>query len=196
MKMLKNGLQGGSFVQAMPRFAVRACLWRAFTIVLQTHAWGQTGVTATISGAITDQSWSALPGATVTVTDVDANRFRKGTTLENGSYVVTQLPPGKYTLTVDKTGFKSYEQKDIVLVIGQPAEVNLQMQLGQVSERVEVTSSAPVIQTADASAGMVVDKATIVNAPPERPVERYGVDRSGSWSSGSRGAGPNASLRT
>ena len=134
-------------------------------MALQIPAWGQTGVTATISGTVTDQSGAVLPGATVTITNVDTNQVRKITTLDNGNYVVTQLPPGKYTLTVDKEGFKSYEQKDLVLVIGQLAEINLQMQLGSVSERVTVTASAPVIQTEDASVGTVVDNATIVNTP-------------------------------
>jgi hypothetical protein len=142
-----------------------ACLFLFFTTALPIAAWGQTGVTATISGTVTDQSGAALPGATVTVTNIDTNIARKITALDNGNYTVAQLPPGKYTLTVDQTGFKSYVQQDIVLVIGQMAEINVQMQLGAVNEKVTVTASAPVIQTEDASVGSVVDNATIVNTP-------------------------------
>jgi len=165
MRIQKDTRLLGCFPQSTPRLVALACLFLFFTTALPIAAWGQTGVTATISGTVTDQSGAALPGATVTVTNIDTNIARKITALDNGNYTVAQLPPGKYTLTVDQTGFKSYVQQDIVLVIGQMAEINVQMQLGAVNEKVTVTASAPVIQTEDASVGSVVDNATIVNTP-------------------------------
>jgi hypothetical protein len=87
------------------------------------------------------------------------------TTLDNGNYVITQLPPGRYRLSVDKPAFKTYQQNDIVLVIGQLAEINVQLQVGSEEQRVTVTASAPAIQTEDSSVGSVIDSATIVNTP-------------------------------
>lgn len=155
----------GMRVDTLLRLAVLATLFGFLATAFPCAAWGQIGVTATISGTVTDQSGSALPGAEVTVTNVDTNQVRKVSSLDNGSYVAPQLAPGKYSLTVDKQGFKSYFQQDIVLVIGQLAEINIQMQLGSINEKVTVTASAPVIQTEDASVASLVDNATIVNTP-------------------------------
>jgi Carboxypeptidase regulatory-like domain/TonB dependent receptor len=125
----------------------------------------QTGTTARVTGTVTDQSGAVLPGATVIIRDADTNATRSITTAENGDYALTQLTPGKYNLTVDKQGFGSYQQNDIVLVIGQVAEINVQMQVGSQAQKVTVTSSAPVIQTEDSSVGSVIDSQTIVNTP-------------------------------
>ncbi len=97
--------------------------------------------------------------------NVDTNLTRTIATPDNGNYVLTQLPPGHYSLTVDQPGFKSYQQNDIVLVIGQLAEINVQLQVGSEQQRVTVTANAPIIQTQDSSIGSVVDAATIVNTP-------------------------------
>ncbi len=129
------------------------------------HGKAQTGTTARVTGTVTDQSGAVLPGATVTIREADTNATRTITTLDNGDYALTQLTPGKYNLTVDKQGFESYQQTGIVLVIGQVAEINVQMQVGSQAQRVTVTSSAPVIQTEDSSVGSVIDSATIVNTP-------------------------------
>jgi Carboxypeptidase regulatory-like domain/TonB dependent receptor len=125
----------------------------------------QTGTTARVTGTVTDQSGAVLPGATVTIREADTNATRSITTAENGDFALTQLTPGKYNLTVDKQGFGSYQQNEIVLVIGQVAEINVQMQVGSAAQKVTVTGSAPVIQTEDSSVGSVIDSQTIVNTP-------------------------------
>ena len=111
------------------------------------RGWSQTGTTATISGTITDPTGAAVAGAQVTVRNVGTNLTRTVTTLDNGNYALTQPTPGHYSLTVDKPGFKSYQQNDIVLVIGQVAEIKALLQLGSEQQRVTVTANAPVIQT-------------------------------------------------
>ncbi len=83
----------------------------------------------------------------------------------SGSYTVPELQPGHYTVTVTETGFKSFQQQNITLVIGQIAEVDPQLQVGQQEEQVTVTSGPPAIQTEDSSVGLVVDAATITNTP-------------------------------
>ncbi len=150
--------------QLMWGLALYFNLFLFFPDGLETFSYGQ-GTTATISGSITDPTGAALPGAKITVRNVDTNLTRTIATLANGSYALTQLPPGHYSLTVDQPGFKSYEQNDIVLVIGQLAQINVQLQVGSEQQRVTVTANAPIIQTQDSSIGSVVDAATIVNTP-------------------------------
>jgi hypothetical protein len=145
-------------------FAV-VCLCAAILAAVPHQGKAQTGTTARVTGTVTDQSGAVLPGATVTIREADTNATRTLTTLDNGDYALTQLTPGKYNLTVDKQGFESYQQTGIVLVIGQVAEINVQMQVGSQAQRVTVTSSAPIIQTEDSSVGSVIDSATIVNTP-------------------------------
>ena len=133
--------------------------------ILSPQSMGQTGTTARVTGTVTDPSGAVLPGATITIREADTNATRTITTAENGDYAVTQLTPGKYSLTVEKQGFGSYQQNDIVLVIGQVAEINVQLQVGSQAQKVTVTSSAPVIQTEDSYIGSVIDSQTIVNTP-------------------------------
>lgn len=138
----------------------------AFIALIPSAALGQTGTTATIEGAVTDQTGSALPGATVTVRNMDTAITRTVATLGSGNYVVTQLTPGRYSLAVSKQTFRPYEQQNIVLVIGQRAEVNVQLLVGSQQQQVTVTASeVPVIQTEDSSVGSVIESKTIVNTP-------------------------------
>jgi hypothetical protein len=91
---------------------------------------------------------------------------RSTITLDSGMYVVSELPPGRYSLSIDRPGFKPYEQQNIVLVIGQRATINLQLQVGTEQQRITVTASdVPVIQTEDSSIGAVIESQTIVNTP-------------------------------
>jgi hypothetical protein len=129
-------------------------------------AYAQIGTTATITGIVTDRTGAVIPGATVMVTNMGTDIARSTVTLNSGIFVVAELQPGQYTLTLNQPGFKTYEQKNIVLVIGERAEVNVQLQVGTEQQRVTVTASdVPVIQTEDSSVGAVIEANTIVNTP-------------------------------
>ena len=137
----------------------------AFIAVFQPNCGAQVGTTARLTGTVTDQSGAALPGATVTARESDTNATRTITTSANGNYVITQLTPGTYSLIVTSPQFKSFQQDNIVLTIGQVAEINVQLQIGEAQQKVTVTTNAPVIQTEDSSVGALIDSATIVNTP-------------------------------
>ncbi len=154
-----------SFTLGFRSSTAKAFLAIACLLFVAHPGMAQTGTTARVTGTVTDQSGAVLPGATVTIREADTNATRTITTADNGDYALTQLTPGKYNLTVDKQGFGSYQQSDIVLVIGQVAEINVQMQVGSAAQKVTVTGSAPVIQTQDSSIGSVIDSQTIVNTP-------------------------------
>lgn len=126
--------------------------------------WGQ-GITGSITGTVTDDTGAAIPGATVTVRNVDTNAVRIVTTSDVGTYTVTQLAPGTYSVKFDKDAFKSYEQEKITLQFNQTVQINAQLTVGSQTETVLVTAAAPVIQTDTSSVGLVVDSQTITNTP-------------------------------
>lgn len=123
------------------------------------------GTTGAITGTVTDPSGAVVPGATVTVRQVDTNQIKTITTSDAGTYTVTLLQPGNYSVKVEKAGFKSSTQSGIVLAIDQTAVINSQLTVGSQAEIVEVTSSGPVIQTEDSSVGQVIDAQSIQNTP-------------------------------
>ena len=128
-------------------------------------SYAQVGTTASISGSVTDESGAALPGASITIHNVDTGIDRTTQAGGSGSYSVSQLQPGHYSLSVSEAGFKGFLQQDITLTIGQIAQLDAHLQIGTLQEQVTVTSGAPAIQTEDASVGLVIDAATITETP-------------------------------
>ena len=86
---------------------------------------------ATITGTISDPSGSVIPGAKVTITDLGTGQARNIETNSAGSYVVTDLPIGRYSLRAESPGFKGYEQTGIVLNVGDTIRVDVPMQVGR-----------------------------------------------------------------
>jgi Carboxypeptidase regulatory-like domain len=123
------------------------------------------GITGSIIGTVTDPSGAVITGARVTVRQAETNAAKTVTTSDAGTYTVTQLQPGHYTVRVEKAGFKAQEQKGITLAIDQTAVINAQLTIGSQQENVEVTSTGPVIQTEDSSVGQVIDSQAIQNTP-------------------------------
>jgi hypothetical protein len=129
------------------------------------YIFAQTGTTATVSGMVMDQTGAAVPGAKIVVHNRLTGVDRTTISLATGSYTVPELQPGQYVLTVTEAGFKSFQQQNITLVIGQIAEIDPQLQIGEQQEQVTVASGAPTIQTEDSSVGLVIDAATITDTP-------------------------------
>jgi Carboxypeptidase regulatory-like domain/TonB dependent receptor len=146
------------------KLAVFFCLLSMAIGGLMPTAFGQ-GITGSITGTVTDSTGASIPGATVTVTQTETNFVHTVTTSDVGSFTVPQLPPGQYSVKVDKANFKSFKQEHLTLSIDQVAQINAQMQLGSQNETVIVTSTPPVIQTEDSSIGLVVDSQAIQNTP-------------------------------
>ena len=87
------------------RSALLGCFMFALALMLVPTSFGQ-GITGSITGTVTDSSGASIAGATVTIRQVDTNAIRTVTTSDVGSYTVTQLAPGTYSVKVDKTGFE------------------------------------------------------------------------------------------
>src|SRR5207237_4047487 len=135
----------------------------AIFVVMSAAVWAQS--TAQISGSIKDQSAALLPGAEVTVTQTDTGLKRTAITNETGSYVLSNLPIGPYRLEASLPGFRTYAQSGIVLQVNSSPVVNPVLEVGQVSEQVEVQANATLVETRSAGVGQVVQNARILELP-------------------------------
>jgi carboxypeptidase family protein/TonB-dependent receptor-like protein len=121
--------------------------------------------TATITGEVKDASGALVPKAMITVTNVGTNISVNTETNDQGSYTVTSLRPGDYTLTVEKSGFSKTLRSGVTLQVNQFARIDITLQTGNVSGTVEVASGAPLLETETSSRGSVIDQKKIVELP-------------------------------
>jgi hypothetical protein len=122
--------------------------------------------TGQITGRIVDGQGLAVPGATVTVTGSQGSKAAISDS--DGRFSVPFLTPGAYVVHAELQGFKAFEQKDVRVVLGQTAEIPIAMQLGGVTEVVNITASAPVIDTTSTTAGAVLSSELLENVPVGR----------------------------
>ncbi len=134
-------------------------------LLLSMSAMAQTG-TAIVRGAINDQQGKAVAGATVTIVSAEKNFSRTQTTSEEGVFVFSALAPGAYRVDVEATNFKKVSISNIVALVDTPREVNVQLEVGTVTEALTITSTneAP-INTTDASLGNAFENRRIVELP-------------------------------
>ncbi len=125
--------------------------------------WAQA--TAQISGTVKDQTGAVLPGVEVTVAQTDTGATRTAVTNETGSYVLSNLPIGPYRLEAVLPGFRTYAQTGIVLQVNASPVVNPVLEVGQVTEQVEVQANATLVETRNAGVGAVIENARILELP-------------------------------
>src|SRR6266536_3630863 len=137
----------------------------AFGLALTVLSGMAQTTTGSIIGLVTDTTGSAVPKASVTVTRVDTGIGTKTTTDISGNYVVTPLQPGPYSVTVEAQGFKKSVSGGITLNVQDRLAVNVVLEVGQITETVEVQGTAPPLQTDTSYLGQVVDSQKIVDLP-------------------------------
>ncbi|MFN9299262.1 MAG: carboxypeptidase regulatory-like domain-containing protein [Acidobacteriota bacterium] len=144
---------------------MQARLFATLTILLFVSAslFGQT--LGDISGTVTDPQGAPVAGATVRLTNAATNAVRTSTSNDSGLYAFPALVPGSYSVKVDKAGFKTYSQTNIEVQVQAQVRVDVAMQIGQVSETVEVSASALALNTENATVGTVVEQKRIVELP-------------------------------
>jgi hypothetical protein len=96
-----------------------------------------------IAGRVTDPQGATIPNAIITLTHTETNAVNRSTTNETGYFEVSNLKPGMYAASSESPGFKTLTRKGLELNVGGRIEVELVMQVGQVTETVDVTASAP-----------------------------------------------------
>ena len=119
----------------------------------------------TILGTVTDTSQAAIPGVAITVTNVNTGIVRHVDTDAVGSYRVDSLLPGMYTVKAEHPGFQLTEATNTQVQVAVITTVNITMQVGTVTQTVEVTAAAPLLQTAAATVGTVVNNTNVVTLP-------------------------------
>ena len=126
-------------------------------VVLAGICSGQT-VRATLVGRVTDPTGAVVPGTKVTLINAGTNEAHSMVVGDNGEFVFPQLAPGVYTLTSEHEGFRKDVRSGIELQVGQEARIDVSMQVGALTEQVEVTAAAPLISSENAAPGNVVDQ--------------------------------------
>ncbi len=122
-------------------------------------------VNAALSGTVTDTTGGVVPQATVTATNVNTGIATKTTSDAGGNYILPSLAPGTYSLTVEKSGFKSTVISGMKLSVDQKARVDAQLQVGEVTTKVQVQGAAPLVDTVSASLGTVMGEQPIADLP-------------------------------
>src|SRR5579872_1878917 len=122
-------------------------------------------VTAAITGTVVDASGAALKGATVTARDTERGTVWTAQTNDSGVFNILRIPVGNYLVTVSATGFETETYPAFTLVMNQTASINFKMKVGNVSERVEVSGVAPLLQTQETQVNTLLDARTTESLP-------------------------------
>lgn len=139
-------------------------LYAACTAFLCAPALAQTS-TGSIVGTITDVSGSSIPGAAVTLTNNRTGDHRVAQSNSEGGYEFPNLPPDHYRVEIAKTGFKNLKRDDIELQVQASVRIDAALQVGDISQTVEVTGQTPLLQTENSSLGTVVDARNVQEMP-------------------------------
>lgn len=154
-----NQLQIRSSILAMRRRGIVVSL---LALSLTAYAQVERG---TITGAVTDSKGSAIPDATVRVVEESTNQTVELQTDSAGEYTAGNLTPGAYTIQVEKPGFAGHINKGFVIQVFQTARLDVVLNVGTVTESVQVTSALPLLQSENASVGQVISTQAINELP-------------------------------
>src|SRR5437870_8986403 len=148
----------------MQKLTYVICSFMLLIVVGLSAAIAQTG-SSNITGSVRDVNGAVVPGATVTAKNDATGVTSTQTTTDSGLYAFSSLPVGKYTITVEKQGFKTLQKTNNVLEVGIPLTVDVALEVGQVSETVNVQGGLEQLQTANATIGNVVEQKAIETLP-------------------------------
>ncbi len=140
------------------------CLLAGILVTLQV--WGQT-TNGNIQGTVLDPGGAAVAGATVTARKMDTGLTTSAATTSAGLYVLANLPPGRYTLTVESKDMKKYSREGVTVPTNSTVVVDVLLQLGAVTETVTVAADATQLETATSDVGATVQSSLVANLPLE-----------------------------
>jgi hypothetical protein len=133
-------------------------------LAISATAVAQSSTLGAIGGVVTNPNKEVVPGASVTVKNVETNKEDTGAADDQGSFRIVGLVPGNYAVTVTGTGFSPFSQ-NVVVEVGRVTEVNAVLSIGPVSGTVEVTSEAPVINTSQPDFASNINQTSINELP-------------------------------
>src|SRR5438552_3009117 len=177
----------------MKLFSITLFIALLGSIMTCASVWAQA--TAQISGTVRDQSGAVLPGVEVTAAQTETSIARTAVSNETGSFVLPNLPLGPYKLEAALTGFRTFVQTGIVLQVNSSPAINPVLQVGQVTEQVEVQANAAQVETRSTAVGEVIETQRILELPlPARNVTNL-ITLTGGASQGGAGSVPGGFVR-
>jgi hypothetical protein len=144
-------------------FLVNSVLAVVVLMLAASGVWAQTGTTA-VNGDVTDPQGGAVAGVKVTATLVGTQSGRTAETDASGHYQFQALPPGAYTIRVELTGFRAVVQ-NVELLVATDRRLDFKLELGEVTQSIQVSEAAPAINTQDASVGNPFDEKEVKELP-------------------------------
>ena len=144
--------------------AIQGLRLAALALFVATLSFAQQS-TGTISGTVSDQQGAVIPGAQVEVRNVGTNAVFATSSNENGLYVAPGMAVGEYEIAVESDGFRRSVRSGVTLQVGQNAEIDVTLEIGQVTEVVEVIGQAPLVDTGGATIGEVIERKRVSDLP-------------------------------
>jgi hypothetical protein len=142
------------------------CTSLLLVLLLSCPLFAQVGTTS-LHGTVLDKSGAVVASAKIKIVKTDQGIAYESTSSERGEYQFLSLAPGSYSLSVEADGFRKFEQRDIELLVNNPATVNVTLEVGSTTQTVEVSAQAAAINTTDASLGIAFNNQQVKELPME-----------------------------
>ena len=156
-----NSIQIPTVKSLLNRYMIGlACVLVLFTATIRAQQTSGSSV-----GTVTDNTGAVVAGAAVTLTNVDTGDHRTATTNAAGDYQFVNLLPGNYRIDIEASGFKHFIRTNVVVQVQGNTRVDAPLELGNVSETVEVSSQAPLVETQQATLGQMVAGRAVTELP-------------------------------
>jgi hypothetical protein len=127
-------------------------------------AWAQS-TAATISGSVVDEQKAALPGATVSIRNVESGQSRTAVSDARGAFQIVGLPPGRYELSAELSGFARSVRSDITLTVAQELNLSVALRVASLEEAITVTAELPLVETSRSALGTTITTSEIEELP-------------------------------
>jgi hypothetical protein len=145
-------------------FRRASVLWALLALVTAAAA-GAQSTTGSVQGTVKDNQQAVVPGAMVTIRNVETNTTRSATTDGNGVYRFLNVGVGGYEVVVELAGFSKYVRSGVTVSLNQDAVIDVQIQPASVSESIEVTADAPLLNTTNSEVGVRFDTTRVAELP-------------------------------
>src|SRR5262249_32743678 len=144
-----------SYMSLAARFATVLALGASLCAIPSSAS--AQAVTGTLLGNITDSSGAAVPGVTVTATEVETNVSRSTVSKEAGHYSFPSMRNGKYTVSAELQGFKKVSRANVEVDVNTTVRIDMTLEVGAITEAVNVSAESPVLQTDRTDTGRIIE---------------------------------------
>ena len=141
------------------------CAFFVLTLALASSGWAQSQISAgTVQGDVVDEKGGSVAGATVEAKNLSTNYVQSDTTNTDGHFAFLSLAPGRYTLTISKTGFATIVQENVNLTVGQTISIPVTMKVSSVAQQIVVTD-VPIIEVTKTESSSTLDEISVATTP-------------------------------